>query len=77
MLVILVQAKRLKWFISGNLLNCKITAADIERAIYIWGIYPEYLRGKMTKSKVNHLDIDLTLQHRIKNQSMLLDVMHN
>ena len=61
---------------SGNLLNCDITAADIERAIYIWGLSPEFVRGKLTKSKVNRMDVDLTIQHRIKRQSLLLDIMH-
>ena len=68
-------SEAIKMVNSGNLLNCNITSADIERAIYIWGLYPEYMRGKMTKSKASHIDVDLTIQHRIKNQAMLLDIM--
>ncbi len=49
---------------------------DILRAYEIFGPPAEYVRGKMTKSKVNRVPVDLSLKADDKTQVLWSDVMY-
>jgi hypothetical protein len=49
---------------------------DLERAYEIYGTHPEYVRGQMTKKKVGHWKLDISLKCVTKSQSLYTDVMH-
>jgi hypothetical protein len=50
--------------------------ADVERAYRIYGVHPEYVRGKMTNKKVNRAQVDLSLRSTDKRLRLSVDVMH-
>ncbi len=50
--------------------------ADVERAYKIYGVHPEYVRGKLTKKTVGRVKADPTLRSVSKTLSMYVDVMH-
>jgi hypothetical protein len=50
--------------------------ADVERAYNIYGMHPEYVRGKLTKKTVGRVKADPMLGSVSKTLSMYVDVMH-
>jgi hypothetical protein len=50
--------------------------ADLERAYHIYGLHPEYVRGKLTKKNVSCMQVDPTLHSTTKNLKLYADVMH-
>jgi hypothetical protein len=50
--------------------------ADVERAYKIYGQYPEYVRGKLTKKTVGRVQVDPTLRAVSKTLKVYVDVMH-
>jgi hypothetical protein len=60
----------------GNVLDMPaITSSDIVRAYDIFGQTPEYVRGKLTKKKVNRINFDAALRST-DAQNLWSDVMH-
>jgi hypothetical protein len=49
---------------------------DVVRAYKIYGLHPEYVRGKLTKKTVGSVKADPTLRSVSKTLSMYVDVMH-
>ncbi len=49
---------------------------DVERAYKIYGMHPEYVRGKITRKMVGRLPVDLTLRSIEKILKVYADVMH-
>jgi hypothetical protein len=61
----------------GNVMNMPVLwREDILRAYEIFGPPAEYVRGKLTKTKVNRVPVDLLLKADDKNQVLWSDVMH-
>jgi hypothetical protein len=61
----------------GNMMNMPVLRhEDVLRAYEIFGPPAEYVRGKLTKSKVNCVPVDLLLKADDKNQTLWSDVMH-
>jgi hypothetical protein len=61
----------------GNVTNLPILhREDIIRAYEVFGPPPEYVRGKLTKSKVGRVPVDLALKVDDKQQVLWGDVMH-
>jgi hypothetical protein len=61
----------------GNVTNIPaLRREDILRAYEIFGPPAEYIRGKLTKSKVSRTPVDLSLKADDKNQVLWSDVMH-
>jgi hypothetical protein len=61
----------------GNVANMLVLRReDILRAYEIFGPPAEYVRGKMTKSKVNRVPVDLSLKADDKTQVLWSDVMY-
>jgi hypothetical protein len=50
--------------------------ADLERAYRMYGLHPEYVRGKLTKKTVSRMQVDPTLRSTTKNLKLYADVMH-
>jgi hypothetical protein len=50
--------------------------ADIDRAYKIYGIHPEYVRGKLMKGTVGCMQVDPTLCSVSKTLKVYVDVMH-
>jgi hypothetical protein len=60
----------------GNVLDMPaLTRSDVVRAYDIFGQPPEYIRGKLTKKKVNRVAFDVALRSE-EEQTLWLDVMH-
>ncbi len=53
-----------------------LTAADLERAYKIYGLHPEYVRGKLTKKVVGRPRVDMSLRQVEKALRVYADVMH-
>jgi hypothetical protein len=49
---------------------------DLERAYKIYGLHPEYIRGKLTKKTVGRIPVDPTLRSVSKALKIYVDVMH-
>jgi hypothetical protein len=49
---------------------------DIDRAYKIYGIHPEYIRGKQAKKTIGRMQVDPTLQMVSKALKLYMDVMH-
>jgi hypothetical protein len=49
---------------------------DLERAYRIYGLHPEYVRGKLMKKTVGCIQVDPTLRSTMKLLKMYADVMH-
>jgi hypothetical protein len=49
---------------------------DLERAYKIYGLHPEYIRGKLTKKTVGRILVDPTLRSVSKTLKIYVDVMH-
>ncbi len=61
----------------GNVINMPVLRReDVLRAYEIFGPPAEYVRGKLTKTKVNRVPVDLLLKADDKNQVLWSDVMH-
>jgi hypothetical protein len=61
----------------GNVTNMPVLRhEDVLRAHEIFGPPAEYVRGKLTKSKVNRVPTDLSLKADDKTQVLWSDVMH-
>jgi hypothetical protein len=61
----------------GNVTNMPaLRREDVIRAYEIFGPPPEYIRGKLTKSKVGRVPVDLSLKADDKQQVLWSDVMH-
>jgi hypothetical protein len=61
----------------GNITNMPaLRREDVLRAYDIYGPPPEYVRGKLTKSKVNRVSVDLLLKANDKVQTLWSDVMY-
>jgi hypothetical protein len=61
----------------GNITNMPaLRREDVLRAYDIYGPPPEYIRGKLTKSKVNRVSVDLLLKANDKVQTLWSDVMY-
>jgi hypothetical protein len=56
--------------------SLELTGADFERAQKIHGVYPEYVKGKLTRKAVPRAQVDTMLQLNIKEQKLYTDVMH-
>jgi hypothetical protein len=60
----------------GNVLDMlALTSSDIVRAYDIFGQAPEYVRGKLTKKKINQINFDAALRST-DAQNSWSDVMH-
>jgi hypothetical protein len=67
----------LKLVSDGNVTNMPLLRCeDALRAYEIFGPPAEYVRGKLTKSKVNRVPMDLMLKVDDKDQTLWSDVMH-
>ncbi len=53
-----------------------LSAADMRRAYELYGVYPEYVRGKMVKKKASRAVVDDDLVLDEKRQMLYTDVMH-
>jgi hypothetical protein len=53
-----------------------LSAADVHRAYELYGIHPEYVRGKMVKKKALRAVVDDNLILDEKKQTLYTDVMH-
>jgi hypothetical protein len=61
----------------GNIVGMPLlTRNDVRRAYEIYGVMPEYVRGKMTKKVASRAAIDGNLVLEEKKQSLYSDVMH-
>jgi hypothetical protein len=61
----------------GNIFGMpSLTRDDVKRAYEIYGLAPEYVRGKMTKQVVSRVSIDDNLVLDEKRQKLYTDVMH-
>jgi hypothetical protein len=49
---------------------------DLECAYKIYGLHPEYIRGKLTKKTVGRIPVDPTLRSVSKTLKIYVDVMH-
>jgi hypothetical protein len=62
---------------NGNITNMPaLRREDVLRAYDIYGPLPEYVRGKLTKSKVNRVPVDFLLKADDKVQALWSDVMY-
>ncbi len=60
----------------GNIMEMPgISRADVKRAYEVYGMPPEYVRGKLTKRKVSRVRFDETLKADDKDQVLFTDVM--
>jgi hypothetical protein len=50
--------------------------ADIDRAYKIYGVHPEYVRGKLTRKMVGRMQVDPTLRSVSKTLKVYVDVVH-
>jgi hypothetical protein len=50
--------------------------ADIDRAYKIYGVHPEYVRGKLMQKMVGRMQVDPTLRCVSKTLKVYVDVMH-
>jgi hypothetical protein len=50
--------------------------ADLERAYRIYGLHPEYVRGKLTQKTVGRIQVDPALRSTMKTLKLYADVMH-
>ncbi len=53
-----------------------LSAVDVHRAYDLYGVHPEYLRGKMAKKKASRAVIDDNLVLDKKKQTLYTDIMH-
>ena len=53
-----------------------LSAADVHRAYDLYGVHPEYVRGKMVKKRASRAVIDDNLILDEKKQTLYTDVMH-
>jgi hypothetical protein len=61
----------------GNIQNMpNITSAGIQRSMQIYGLYPEYVRGKLTRKILPRERVNPMLRSYNKQQTMYTDVMH-
>jgi hypothetical protein len=71
----LYEARHL--ILDGILQNIpNLAGADFERAVTIYGLYPEYVKGKLTKRVVPRVRIDPMLRLKDEEQKMYAGVMH-
>jgi hypothetical protein len=49
---------------------------DLEHAYKIYGLHPEYIRGKLMKKTVGRIQVDPTLRSVSKTLKLYVDVMH-
>jgi hypothetical protein len=63
--------------LDGNVQNIpNLSGVDFERALTIYGLYPEYVKGKLTKKVTSRIRVDPMLRSPDKEQQMYSDVMH-
>jgi hypothetical protein len=63
--------------IDGNVRGIpKLMVADVKRAYEIYGLHPEYVKGKLTKKKVGRTPVDLALRSPNKDLRLSTDIMH-
>ncbi len=61
----------------GNIFGLPhLTREDVQRAYDIYGVPPEYVRGKMTARTTKHMPVDPTAVMQEKLQVLYTDVMH-
>jgi hypothetical protein len=61
----------------GNINNTpNLARADFERSVQIYGLYPEYVKGKLTRKVIPRARVDTMLRSHDKQQLMYTDVMH-
>ena len=71
----LSEAKHL--IMDGNIRNTpNLVGGDFERSVQIYGLHPEYVKGKLTKKVVSRARVDTMLRSHEKNQRLYSDVMH-
>jgi hypothetical protein len=62
---------------NGNIQGMPVlTVVDLQRAYKVYGLHPEYVRGRLTKKKVSRSQVDLGLRSTDKNLRLYMDVMH-
>jgi hypothetical protein len=63
--------------VDGNIkISPEFTGAGFERAQTMYGVHPEYVKGKVTRKPVPRAKVDPMLRLNIKFQKLYTDVMH-
>jgi hypothetical protein len=63
--------------LDGNIQNTpNLVLVDFERSLQVYGLYPEYVKGKLTRKVIPRAKVDTMLRSQDKQQKMYTDMMH-